>query len=416
MTKKLASQQTRKKRTGRFTEDDALFFMHIPKTAGTSVKSFLEGNFPVIEKFFNIQYCFLAAMRMDIEEGEQYIPCRYLAGHYPFRLSLSFIKKVHVITFLRDPIERTISDFRWLQKEGRIPVTFEAIDLPGSKYENYFLNFQTRWIADIYNCYDFQDERLYNLDSEVLKDKSLLVKATTKLRDFRFVGFTEELDKSLAALAMEFGWIKPRFIPRLNVAPTKPSKIDSELARSISSLVELDIELYKKAREMFPFLKYENLDIDLQPLPYALITMDNSSNAFLLDSWYTPEYDSGIGCWRWTGPGNIFSVKVPPLRFNELVVVINVTEHRRIEDLAKTCLIRDDLVLEPYLTRFENGYCISYAIQLNDEEAKSFFELKFKVATMLPENCPNGRSLGLPVKFIYIGHYSPSPNICVTQK
>lgn len=85
------------------------YFLHIPKTAGMSVKTELLNAF----KNKTIYSNFL----MSINE-EKMINSAFVSGHfamYPIELAEKYKKQIKTYTILRDPLERIVSNFLYVQ-------------------------------------------------------------------------------------------------------------------------------------------------------------------------------------------------------------------------------------------------------------------------------------------------------------
>jgi hypothetical protein len=80
-----------------------VFFLHIPKTAGTSVRAILQNRFAQSECLFNVQMA-----RFHAEDPNRY---RLVSGHVGIEYADRFDRPPIVITFLRDPIERAVSAY-----------------------------------------------------------------------------------------------------------------------------------------------------------------------------------------------------------------------------------------------------------------------------------------------------------------
>ena len=88
-----------------------IVFLHLPKTAGQSVRSYLEGNFPRRKLFPGqldshlFEYSLLQMQKYEI-----------FSGHFSFSL-LSHFCNPFVFTILRDPISRLVSYYLYLRSE-----------------------------------------------------------------------------------------------------------------------------------------------------------------------------------------------------------------------------------------------------------------------------------------------------------
>jgi hypothetical protein len=97
--------------------DDKYYFLHVTKTAGTSLKRLLIDQFHSSEIFpaeTDVQFA-----NIKVENIPNY---RLYMGHHGYRFIEYFIpRRPKMITILRDPIERIISSFYYaIENESEI--------------------------------------------------------------------------------------------------------------------------------------------------------------------------------------------------------------------------------------------------------------------------------------------------------
>ena len=223
-----------------------LIFLHIPKTAGTTVhhvlhneyrglKFFTSGNYKQIEKF----------EKLSDEEKKK---IRLLKGHFPFGVHEIYPEPITYFTFFRDPIKRSISGFNYLYLQKthafheeilREKYTLKDI-LKGGKLK-VFDNCHVRYLA---NAIDLEfgavDEKVYetalkNFDSY-----------------FQSFGICERFDESLIYLKRQLNWSAPYYI-KDNVSDKKKfvSEFDEETIQLLNHYNKYDLLLYKHACEKF---------------------------------------------------------------------------------------------------------------------------------------------------------------------
>ena len=249
------------------------YFLHIPKTAGTSFVAILNRHFSSDEIS---PYSLLDRVAELIDKGEKEELNKYplIQGHLGYSVIKYLGEAPQIITMLRDPIERTISLFNhikreeshWMHKDISPEATIEEfLSYPPAR--NLVCNFQ---ICNIAMDFDLSKE-FKNKNGDILgknqgsllaeavdiedkQDEKLLDIAKDRLEKFTFVGITEEFEKSIKLLEKIMGWEVAGNIPTENVSPkTSMSKenLSKETLEDIRSLTKLDQEIYEFAKDIF---------------------------------------------------------------------------------------------------------------------------------------------------------------------
>ncbi|MGH7197863.1 MAG: sulfotransferase family 2 domain-containing protein [Candidatus Omnitrophota bacterium] len=209
-----------------------LISLHIPKTAGTSFRNILKSVYG--EK---------AIVRVDIPlegerashekavQGPERLPkeTRVLHGHFRakdlachYRLGAG----TPVITWMRDPVERVLSNFFYLQKilRGIVQEEKKNVNLL-NKMEKTLLEYAR---------------------AEIARNRMAKLLEGTRLGDLLFVGVREHFSEDLADLARVLGWKTfPEF--RHNDSEEQRPPVDAALRDEIRRLNEGDAALYEEA-------------------------------------------------------------------------------------------------------------------------------------------------------------------------
>ena len=206
-----------------------LVSLHIPKTAGTSF-------FHTLKKQYG-QHIIRVDINRElwinkIQANKAYISNnpKVIHGHF----TIDMLKKefdlpsnTPLITWLRDPVERVISNYFYLIEilEGAFIVKGRHINV---------LNRMKKSLSEF-----AQDEKNQNRMSKFL--------AGTKLEDFFFIGFLESYEQDIQMLAQKLNWSKVDTFQHNVTAKKKKPFVDEKTRALIRSYNQKDVELYQKA-------------------------------------------------------------------------------------------------------------------------------------------------------------------------
>lgn len=226
-------------------------FVHIPKTAGSSLRQIIDQNYGP-----NNQFMFLGnykEYKEVLETPNDFIPkdVNIIHGHHPFGLGdkLADLEISNYFSFLRAPIDRVISEyfFAFQQDSGFHPF-IKNRKLSFCEFFNgdikVLKNPMTRWIAGIH-----PREQTNLSDEQILEQAKRNVEGRIK-----FIGFTEFFDESILILSKELGLTNPFYI-RQNVSD-KPANIKKiilkdDVCEGLLGHINLDDELYGFALKLF---------------------------------------------------------------------------------------------------------------------------------------------------------------------
>ncbi|HZW10219.1 MAG TPA: sulfotransferase family 2 domain-containing protein [Phycisphaerales bacterium] len=230
-----------------------LYFLHIPKTAGTSLAAWLESQFPAdaVCPWRTLQQI-LAAPR------DRLARYRLFAGHLGMYLPRLMSARVAIVTMLRDPLSRSVSHYRDIVARVLHPLHARVRAMSFEEFvhstlgEAELLNLQCRYLAldDIEADYDAH-HRSFASDPCALRakytDSALLSRAFANLKTFECVGVCERADEAAAAIARRFGWPAPGPLARLNGAtsPFDARDLTPKAIQRVRDLTAMDRELYE---------------------------------------------------------------------------------------------------------------------------------------------------------------------------
>ena len=231
-------------------KDKPLFFLHIPRTAGTTVDHILMKKFPTesILKCYKLD----EYKNNRFSNEESMVKIKYITGHLlltKYNPPMFYDHEVNVFTFLRNPISRLISEYifyktwpnqhlyRYINDNN---ISFKAYIQSSDKILKYRgKNFMTRSISGI----GFE----YNKAS-----LSALAVAKRNLdKNFFFFGITEKFTESILLLSKKIG-IDIDFYEEHNKLnkKTKEEITDEDISMA-QELNQTDIALYNFAIDLF---------------------------------------------------------------------------------------------------------------------------------------------------------------------
>jgi hypothetical protein len=240
------------------------FFIHVMKTGGMALSTNLSQNFAVDEVYphpeldlndfssNNVRFraVTISYLRSLPEERQRTI--RLYAGHFPFVVCELLGGGFHTMTLLRDPVDRTVSLLRQLQRFDASNATGESAssvaDLEeiyerADVYEPLVHNHQTK----IFSMTVDDDPRGYMQSIDV--DEARLGSARRNLESVDVLGLTERHADFVDDLVAKFGWRLKRDV-RVNAAPDDSPEISDTFRRRIEADNAIDIEFYGYATQL----------------------------------------------------------------------------------------------------------------------------------------------------------------------
>jgi len=224
-------------------------FMHIQKTAGTSLVSLARKKYGQEDVSSHDDF----ATRPD-SRG------RFISGHFGYQYAQRFRQHRFLFTFLREPDKRLISLYNFCR--NRDPEQFLIYRLAQEHEFDAFLRIcaekpggkatseQVGLYEQVWNNMTWQSAVGWGAGSSVLNHEPdvLLEMAKTNIQCFDFVGFHETFAEDARYVVKKLG-IEDSEIPNANVSKklVKKSDLPRETSELIRSLTALDRELYDYA-------------------------------------------------------------------------------------------------------------------------------------------------------------------------
>ncbi len=228
----------------RFTTVDgqALIFLHIPKTAGTTLNRIIERQYNPLSIFTLDPYRIRAtAERFKTLSEERRRRIRVVRGHLYYGLHEFLPQGATYITMLREPVARFLSSYYFILRRPLHPLHWK-LKKERLGVEEYLRliphrdNFQCRLVAGVENGASC-DDRLLEIAKENL------------VKSFNVVGICERFEESLMLIAKTFGWELP-FYENRKVSKIRPV-VEPRLVDLIGARNRLDVELYEFGKKLF---------------------------------------------------------------------------------------------------------------------------------------------------------------------
>lgn len=248
-----------------------VLFLHIMKTAGTSLSELL--------RQWAGDHMSRVALPLDdlmVLSRPELGRLRAVSGHFPFEVVALLPGVFETVTVLRDPIARTVSHYTEFTKQHDPDGTLtldeflhnEVYDVPSGNYQArqlaHSIDLAKAWISyspmQLYLQAGGTPDQRYPLqalfDSTPLRlnDEELLGQASANLSRIDIVGVTEELDSLVDRLGSVLGagrsGAPAAAVPRLNASGAGAEaarEVPAKLRRLIDQRTQVDRELYEQA-------------------------------------------------------------------------------------------------------------------------------------------------------------------------
>lgn len=226
--------------------DRTAIFLHIGKTAGTTLNSVLDREFPSAA-IFTVDSHEDASARAQLTRlrAQELARLRLVRGHLMYGVHEVLPQRALYFSLLRDPCERLISAYGHIRSVPSHRLHRQVVD-GGLSFEEFVTsgvtietdNWQLRCLAgDADTRFGECDERMLDRAIENVR------------RDFAFLGIAERFDESLIALSRMYGWRNISYV-RLNQGRSPRPTITPRIRAAIEPQLALDRELYVQATEM----------------------------------------------------------------------------------------------------------------------------------------------------------------------
>ncbi len=238
-------------------QNKTLMILHIPKCAGTTLRTILERQYPLADIY---------KIKSDIRGDQVRLanmseifkrPIRAVFGHYAYGLhsALAPGQPFEYVTVLRDPVARVVSLYSYTRTESPAHYLSNAAR---AMTLGEFVTSGVTWQVDNGMVRQLCGADRFKMTARAQQvpydDCEIPFKAVTRqhleaakvnLDTFALVGFVEYFDRFLARMQARFSWripaYKNRNVSRESVTPS------ADDVQAIRGLNELDFELYNWA-------------------------------------------------------------------------------------------------------------------------------------------------------------------------
>jgi hypothetical protein len=246
-----------------------LVFLHVPRTAGTTLSRFLRGKyrraeiFPAYSAAGETLAEQLQALREMSAAGRDRINL-VLAGHAEYGQHEALSRPARYLSVLRDPVDRVVSSYRFLHDHPKDPLYPEVVgqgmsltDFVASPSAKGINDWQTRCLAGVPWSETEWTPAVFDRAKENVE------------RDFLLAGLTERFPETVVLLSRLMGW-RNNYYATLNTSKAE-ARCSEEDRRLILEHNQLDLKLYDFASERLnqQLALFSNLNADLRRLELA---------------------------------------------------------------------------------------------------------------------------------------------------
>lgn len=224
--------------------DDAVIFLHVPKTAGTTLNRLIEWEYPVRQMYSVDPVLFTwSSKHLRKYPASRLRGIRMFKGHMLFGLHEILPQPATYITVLREPVDRVLSAFYFMRTYKLHPLYWKM------RRENWTLeDFIHRSPRTNVQC-----KIIAGAEYEKPCTEEICARAMSNIeKHFSVVGLSERFEESLALMKLRYGW-KLSSYSSFNVTRARPKKRDLPQA-TLDLIMEknsYDVALYDFAAKRF---------------------------------------------------------------------------------------------------------------------------------------------------------------------
>ncbi len=229
--------------------ESPIFFLHIPKTAGSTLYRIIENHYPFAQIYTFWQTGTLDDFKRLNKTQRNHL--QVVRGHVGCGVDDYLPSGSRYFTFLRHPIERVISYYTFIRRSPKHycfkQITQNNLDLEAfirSKSDTLADNGQVRLLANL--------ETGHEIPFGKLTDKHLQQAKNNLQTRIEIIGLTEHFDETLFLLSRAFNW-QNFYYARQNVSANhnKSHNLPKSTNDILVATNQLDLALYEFATQLF---------------------------------------------------------------------------------------------------------------------------------------------------------------------
>jgi len=215
--------------------EQPLIFIHLPKTAGTSLRKIVRKNYRSRELFFvyNRHPRFNSTEDLWNFGPEDFKKYKVIMGHFPFNKKLFPFEDRRFVTIIRDPVQRAISYYHHVMNRAQWRGNeLSLADYMESSGDIQFQNHQVRLLA--------------GMKRNPITEKHLERAIRNIEEQFLFVGTSEKFARSVEHLHDILGWRRKKIFYE-NVTPRErtENRFSEDILGRLREINEYDIRLHE---------------------------------------------------------------------------------------------------------------------------------------------------------------------------
>lgn len=201
---------------------EKIFFVHIPKCAGSSLngylKTYLGSATSGASVFFNDIFTAQEMLPIGQKKIEAAKTARVVSGHYSWAVvdEIDPGDKAFMATVLRDPVSRLMSLYNYTTGMPTGLLRTQIDGLHGMDADEFFTSEDPRIQHALDNYVTRQFAGRFDLMGDEVAE--LVTLAAERVHALDFVGFVEEFDEDFPQLASRLGLPLPRTAPKVNLS------------------------------------------------------------------------------------------------------------------------------------------------------------------------------------------------------